>query len=371
MSSSVLRISLFLSLLSLVVFVKAPAAHAGAHRVAPGETLWRIARANGCGVDSVRRANQLSGNTIRPGQTLSIPKCDGKRQVVGKSRTRQRQARVAAMLAPRGRRGRGQIHQVRAGDTLYGLARKYKTSVSAIRASNRISGNLIRPGSSLRIPFTVGGSSGARITRRVLPRGEGQSFGWPSAGRLFEGTQLPAHDAYHRRRPDLAWGTARMVAHLHHAIESTYNEFPELHRLSIGDISSPRGGRIKRHVSHQSGRDVDIGFYFRNAPNMVPRSFADATKENLHFEATWQLITTLLETRDMDGGLQMIFLSYELQELLYKYALRTGVSQTEVDELFQYPAPPHTARGVIRHEPGHENHLHARFRCPSSDTGCR
>jgi LysM repeat protein len=43
-------------------------------------------------------------------------------------------------------------HVVQKGDTLYNLSRRYGTTVSAIRQSNSISGDLIRIGERLRIP---------------------------------------------------------------------------------------------------------------------------------------------------------------------------------------------------------------------------
>jgi len=43
-------------------------------------------------------------------------------------------------------------HTVSRGDTLYGLSRKYGTSVSSIQRANGISGSLIRIGQRLKIP---------------------------------------------------------------------------------------------------------------------------------------------------------------------------------------------------------------------------
>lgn len=42
-------------------------------RVAKGDTLWGIARAYGVTVDSIRKANSLTGDVIIPGQLLIIP----------------------------------------------------------------------------------------------------------------------------------------------------------------------------------------------------------------------------------------------------------------------------------------------------------
>jgi LysM repeat protein len=41
---------------------------------------------------------------------------------------------------------------VQAGETLYGLARRYGVGVDAIRAANRLSGDTLRPGQRLVIP---------------------------------------------------------------------------------------------------------------------------------------------------------------------------------------------------------------------------
>lgn len=43
-------------------------------------------------------------------------------------------------------------HTVRKGDTLYGLAKRYGTSVSSIQKANGISGSIIRLGQKLKIP---------------------------------------------------------------------------------------------------------------------------------------------------------------------------------------------------------------------------
>ncbi len=45
-------------------------------------------------------------------------------------------------------------HTVKRGDTLYGLARRYKTSVGAIQRANGLKGSLIGLGKRLRIPVT-------------------------------------------------------------------------------------------------------------------------------------------------------------------------------------------------------------------------
>ena len=48
--------------------------------------------------------------------------------------------------------GGGSSHTVVQGDTLYSLARRYNTSVSAIQSANGLTGTLIRTGQTLVIP---------------------------------------------------------------------------------------------------------------------------------------------------------------------------------------------------------------------------
>ena len=42
---------------------------------------------------------------------------------------------------------------------------------------------------------------------------------------------------------------------------------PGTKRLPVGDLSRRRGGFFPPHVSHQNGRDADIGFYLRKGHN--------------------------------------------------------------------------------------------------------
>jgi len=58
----------------------------------------------------------------------------------------------ALAALPHDERVRWQRHKVRNGDTLSGIADKYRTTIAAIKSANRISGNTIRAGSWLTVP---------------------------------------------------------------------------------------------------------------------------------------------------------------------------------------------------------------------------
>lgn len=120
------------------------------HRVKEGETLWGLAREHGVPVDAIREANDLKGDVIVPGRTLRIPaKASGERAPSSSaSASRSSRAAESAPAKPAARE-----HVVRAGETLWGIAREYDSTVAAIQQANDMDADApIRPGQKLRIP---------------------------------------------------------------------------------------------------------------------------------------------------------------------------------------------------------------------------
>ncbi|MEW6723468.1 MAG: LysM peptidoglycan-binding domain-containing protein [Bacillota bacterium] len=115
---------LALSLAIALVTLATAGAQAASYTVASGDTLWRIAIAHQTTVDELRSRNGLSTTTIYPGQRLEVP--------------------------PYERR-----HTVQAGETLWKIAQTYSTTVEALQAANRLNGTLIYPGQILLIPATA------------------------------------------------------------------------------------------------------------------------------------------------------------------------------------------------------------------------
>lgn len=208
-----------------------------------------------------------------------------------------------------------------------------------------------------------------RFEVREIARG--QSVGAPWAGRLQHATALPPGDGYFIRRPQRAYGTETTIELTERAIGETLDAFPDEHVLAIGDISAPSGGLITQHRSHQSGRDIDVGLFYREQPTGYPASFIHADEDNLDCAATFKLLESFLATAGDDGGVQMIFLDFDVQGILYDWALDHGVSERRLERIFQYPHGRGSSEGIVRHEPNHDNHMHVRFQCPAEDTGCR
>lgn len=198
----------------------------------------------------------------------------------------------------------------------------------------------------------------------------GQSVGAPWAGQLRNATKLRANHRYFIRRPGRAFGTRTTVDLVYRAVVDTLAQFPNTHVLAIGDLSAQRGGPITEHSSHQSGRDVDLGLFYKTKPAGYPASFVRATEANLNCAATWKLIARLAATTGRDGGVRMMFLDFEVQGMLYRWAMDHGVSAQRLALVFQYPHGRGAPVGLVRHEPNHADHVHVRFKCSAVDRQC-
>jgi membrane-bound lytic murein transglycosylase D len=113
------------------------------HVVARGDTLFSLARTYETTVEAIRARNGLAHASLRAGQTLLIP---GVAMPVS--------SRVAPAAADAGaeRLGRATTHRVRAGDTLYGIARKYGVALADLLRWNRLTPrSVLRPGAKLRL----------------------------------------------------------------------------------------------------------------------------------------------------------------------------------------------------------------------------
>jgi LysM repeat protein len=343
----------------LAIFHGQDAEAKGSHVVTSGESLWKISRNYGCGVEELRRANNLPGSLIQVGQELLIPSCSPEAKHLAKL--------VGETPAPLAKAPSAELvsHVVVAGDTLGALAKRHRTSVLDIQTRNGLSDHRIFVGQELEI------KPNARTTQLPLRVLRGQSMGSPNSGSLLHATRLPQHPAYFIRRPERAFGAAHTVDQVRRVAIAIKRKFPRLHKLAVGDLSVKRGGKITMHSSHQSGRDVDLGFYFKKRPAGYPQEFVVATSSNIHFKATWEMITRLAQTAEERGGVEKMFLNYKTQRMLYKMAHKRGIPKQTLERIFQYPRGIGTHEGLIRHEPGHDEHIHVRFKCPKNDSGCR
>ena len=132
LSGDSLRIGDRLEIPTQVTVSEAPkrVAQSRTHRVRSGESLYTIGKRYGVSVDRIKAANGLRRNTIRVGQELVIP------------------ARSSGSAAA----SEGKVHRVRSGDTLSEIARRYGTTVSKLCSANGLTSNRLRIGQELKIP---------------------------------------------------------------------------------------------------------------------------------------------------------------------------------------------------------------------------
>ena len=97
------------------------------YRVRRGDSLIKIAKNFRVSVRSIKLNNNLKSDRIRVGQVLSIGTSNNKKSA--KHRT----------------------YRVRKGDTLFTIARKYRTTVKRVRLRNKLRSHKIYPGQILKL----------------------------------------------------------------------------------------------------------------------------------------------------------------------------------------------------------------------------
>ena len=130
----------------------------GQYTVQAGDTLYGISRKAGVSVDQLLSVNALStSSVIHPGQTLSLG-----------TLTQQTNSTVATTVSTQSVSSTAKAtangyYTVKAGDTLYGISRKFGMSLSQLISANGIStSSVIQPGQTLRV---VGGESASTVVK--------------------------------------------------------------------------------------------------------------------------------------------------------------------------------------------------------------
>jgi LysM repeat protein len=289
------------------------------YEVAPGDTLGAIAAQYRVSVADIRRWNRMSNDRINVGQSLVIYTPGGSSS--GGERVRS-------------------TYTVRSGDMGSSIARRNGVSTADLQRWNRnVNLDRLRIGQELVI-YIEDSSTG--------------STGSPQRGRLRSGVLLENGTGFRVRNPSRAYGTPSTVSFIRNGIARVTARFVEVPDLVVHDLSFQRGGSMRPHASHQNGLDADITYYRFGVEDVC--SWEDATPENIDPRLNWYLFRTWME----QGVVEYIFVNFELQGPIYDYALSRGVPEDELNDLFEYPE--RGSRGVIRHEPGHDDHFHIRFR---------
>ncbi len=215
----------------------------------------------------------------------------------------------------------------------------------------------------------------ARMPRTISPSdlepNPSVSVGYPNRGLLRFGMRINDHKDYEIKvgSLDSRHGTGELVRLVERAAREVAFRYPRS-RMTVGDLSRPGGGRFRPHVSHQSGRDVDIGFYMldRRSTPVNEHIFVRLNNKAMgmqwgklyRFDAArnWAMIESLLSTPTTD--VQHIFVANAIKRRLIAQAVKEGAN----------PEVLMRAKRVItqpRHGAPHRSHFHVRVYCADDD----
>jgi len=204
------------------------------------------------------------------------------------------------------------------------------------------------------------------------------SIGMPHSGVQTEAVELPQRgEGFVRFRPQSPthWGNPRLVTAIQEVAGAVLQKSPDAAPLVVGDLSGRYGGKIPRHNSHRTGRDVDLLFYMTTpagapirTPGFIPvqsDGLAEVGGEYYRFdvERQWLLFKELLTSKTVE--VQWLFISRDLEALIIDYAL---ARETDLELVWQAE--------TVMLQPGdsapHDDHVHLRIACRPDEAvyGC-
>ncbi|MFD2286759.1 LysM peptidoglycan-binding domain-containing protein [Pedobacter petrophilus] len=118
------------------------------HTVAAKEFLGKIAEKYGTTVEAVKKANNLSGNSLRIGQKLKIPATKNVEENKVVSISEQTTATTDTVKAPEA----AGTHTVLRNETIFTIAKQYGVTAYQLRKLNNLPDNAITIGQVLKVP---------------------------------------------------------------------------------------------------------------------------------------------------------------------------------------------------------------------------
>src|SRR6266446_1217417 len=176
------------------------------------------------------------------------------------------------------------------------------------------------------------------------------SIGFADRGRVLNAVQMPQDPAWIVERPAYAFATRETVDALALAFRSVRKRFPDSPPARLSHLGARDGGYLRPHRSHQSGRDADIGLFYKGdrfPPQGAPRERLIDPARN------WALLRALITETDV----QLVLVDRSIQTVLRRFALSIGEDAAWLSQVFGQ---------MVKHARSHRDHFHVRFYAPRS-----
>lgn len=213
----------------------------------------------------------------------------------------------------------------------------------------------------------------------VITDGTSISMGKPSNGRVVDAVRLPDRGEGYITREiwkirNNRYGTDELVDLITGVSRRALDNNAGI-RLVVADLSGRRGGEARQwHRSHQSGRDVDLLYFVRDAAGKPIENDAmhvfredlvavDGSGLTVDIPRVWNLVRELLTAPE--APVQWVFMYQPIANALVEHAIKIGEPEILVER----------ARRACK-QPGdsapHNDHMHVRVYCAPADRafGC-
>jgi len=216
-------------------------------------------------------------------------------------------------------------------------------------------------------------------TPTPLAPGLAGSVGWPHHGVQTDAVELPASGvgfSRYRSQGGHHWGQPELVLGILAAAERVHSECPGGPPLVVGDLSARYGGKIARHHSHRTGRDVDLLWYLATPAGepVVSSSFVRLDGQRpawlprrgpvvLDSAREWALIKALLSSPYLE--VQWLYASSSVEASVLAHARAIGDDPELIERAADALLEPADSLP-------HDDHLHLRIACSPqrSVAGC-
>ena len=251
---------------------KAPTTPTSEYTVVVGDTLYKIAAANGLTVGELKSLNALTSDTIFVGQKLLLVKTT----TTAPDKTENESNNNADQTTT-------QSYTVKSGDTLWSIANATNMTVAALKAANSLTSDAIYPGQVLKTigtsAPTTGTNTGTTITGAFIK----PASGYISSPFGYRTSPINGAQEFHRG-VDIA-GSGTISAAQTGVVEvATYHySYGNYVVINHGKIN---GVTIKTLYAHmQSGLSVSVGQTVSQGQKIgVMGTTGSSTGVHLHFE---------------------------------------------------------------------------------------